>query len=201
MIDNLKSLLHNPPMLIGSVLLGGSGLMLIISASALTAALLFNPEIQLTAQKRGQPSHVINTQSIGSRNFFGFAKTEPELLTETLPETQLELILRGAFTAQDKQNAGAIIEDEQKIANHYAIGDELPGDAILKAIYANRVVLARNGMLETLYFPENEKSTAGVGSRKNTRAASNTVQAQDSRQATERRNAIRERIKQLRGRK
>lgn len=36
------------------------------------------------------------------------------------------------------------------------VGDSLPGDALLRTVLSNRVILERNGKLENLYFPETE---------------------------------------------
>jgi len=198
MTDQLKSLLISPTLLMASTLLGGTALTLLIGTTILTRSLLFDPEITLGSQTTTQTRNSVNTSSIGDRHFFGEAREAPELVVDNLPETKLELTLRGAFAANDSSLAGAIILDDRQVANHYIIGDELPGDAVLKGIYPDRVVLSRSGIFETLYFPEDENGTTGM----NTRKASKPPTEQDSlsTEAKQRRDAIRERIKQLRGR-
>jgi len=69
------------------------------------------------------------------------------------PDTQLNLTLKGALASDDKQNARAIIADQRGQDEQYAIGATLPGNAELSAIYADRVILQRNGRYETLRLP------------------------------------------------
>lgn len=72
------------------------------------------------------------------------------------PKTNLRLVLKGVFTAKDGGNSGAIIEEMGRSAEYYSLGADLPGNAILEEVYEDRVLLRRNGRLETLSF--NEKS-------------------------------------------
>jgi type II secretory pathway component PulC len=198
MTDQLKSLLTSPTLLMASALLAGAALTLLVSTAMLTRSLLFDPEITLGSPQKTKSHNSVNTALISGRHFFGEAKQAPELMVNDLPETKLELTLRGAFAANNNEHAGAIILDDRQIANHYVIGDELPGDAILKGIYPDRVVLARGGVFETLYFPQDESSKAGINTR--TQQSSSAAAEFQSPDAKKRRDAIRERIKQLRGR-
>lgn len=80
--------------------------------------------------------------------------------TENLPETNLRLFLRGVM-AGDEENAvaSALIEGTDSRTEAYSIGDELPGNATLRSVYANRVIIERSGKLENLYFPETSDSS------------------------------------------
>lgn len=199
---SIDKLTNNPIMLAGTALMAGAGLVTLVSLGILLAALLYNPDLNFQLKLGGEPVNTVDLGAIGQRNFFGLAQAEPTIAIEDLPETKLELILRGAFAAQNADhtdNAGAIIEDNRKVAQHYAIGDAVPGDATLKAIYPDRVVLARNGLLETLYFPD-EVDTSGINSRTNTSGAASRVNNPENQENKQRREAIRERIRQLRGR-
>ncbi|MGB5325049.1 MAG: type II secretion system protein N [Pseudomonadales bacterium] len=202
MTYDFNNLTRNPMLLAGTALLAGAGLVTLMSLGILLLALFREPEIGALLQLREPVAQRVNPGSITERNFFGLAEAEPTIDVEQLPETKLELVLRGAFAANDSEAAGAIIEDDRKVANHYAIGDQLPGEATLRAIYADRVVLARNGLLETLYFPE-EIDTSGIGERRYESAAGSAggEMSQETREASERREAIRERIRELRGRR
>ena len=197
---SLNSLTNNPVIMAGAALVTAAGLATAASFGILLTALLYSPDINFQISARETPTNTINPEDIGQRNFFGLAQAAPSIIVEDLPETKLELKLRGAFTAVDKANAGAIIEDDRKVAHHYAIGDEVPGDATLRAIYADRVVLARNGLLETLYFPD-EIDTSGINTRRNINASNGGANSVDSEANKQRRDAIRDRIRQLRGRK
>ena len=84
----------------------------------------------------------------------------------TAPETRLNLKLRGVFSSQDKDLARAIIADAKGEDESYAIGDEVPGGATLNDIFEDRVILERNGQLETLKLPVESvpgETTASVG--------------------------------------
>lgn len=196
---HLQTILNNPVIgaSIGSVV-GAAGL-LFWSGAALLIALTYQPAPNLTDGRdvSGNLLNKIDTRSISNRNFFGFADVRPEIIVDDLPETKLQLILRGAFTAPNEEHAGAIIEDNQKKAEHYSVGDTLPGDATLTSIHADRIVLERNGLYETLYFP-NDNDRSGIGTRVNKSSSSDDSYTVDP-EAEARRKAIRERIKKLRG--
>ncbi len=197
-----KESLQNPVILAGLVVVALAIAAVLGSAGTLTQALIFQPKTSLFVDQRndGASRSAVNANDISERNFFGLASDKPTVAIESLPETQLKLVLRGAFAAANEDEAGAIIEDERKVAEQYNIGDELPGNATLNAVYADRVVLARNGLLETLYFPD-DFSNEGVGTRSNNQATpTSQTTPQDDAEAEARREAIRKRIRELRGR-
>lgn len=75
---------------------------------------------------------------------------------EALPETQLNLTLRGVLAVDDKRRAQAIIAQPNGQEKPYGIGDSLPGGAVLKDIRPTNVVLLRNNRYETLSLPKEE---------------------------------------------
>ena len=95
---------------------------------------------------------------IAGANLFGAAPVSAGN-DRGLPETQLQLTLRGVFTAEDPALASAIIETADGKMQIVKSGGGLGGDASLHAVYANRVVIARGGVMENLYFP----TTAAAG--------------------------------------
>lgn len=80
--------------------------------------------------------------------------TPAELDTENLPETNLRLYLRGVLAASGEFPGSALIEDDKSKTEVYLVGDELPGNARLRSVFPNRVIIERSGKLENLYFPE-----------------------------------------------
>lgn len=149
-----------------------------------------------------------------------FGEATPEALagnqdTENLPETNLRLFLRGVLAGTEDQPGSALIEDDRNRTEVYIIGDELPGNAKLRSVHANRIIIERGGALENLYFPETDDSrgvelaaidngsqqatsqgNSSGGSSANSRApAPSTPQATD-----ERREQIRQRLEELRQR-
>jgi general secretion pathway protein C len=78
------------------------------------------------------------------------------------PDTRLSLTLMGALASDDKRNARAIIAEKGGKEEHYAIGDNLPGNAELSAIYPDRVILRRGGRYETLRLPTDIQSGGNI---------------------------------------
>lgn len=96
---------------------------------------------------------------LSSLDLFGSADqggTPAEVDTENLPETNLRLFLRGVMAAEGDFPGSALIEDDKSKTEAYLVGDELPGNAKLRSVHPNRVIIERGGKLENLYFPEQE---------------------------------------------
>lgn len=107
-----------------------------------------------TTEARQEPE--VNLASLDLFGVPGAAAPEAEPDTENLPETNLRLFLRGVMAASGDFPGSALIEDDKSNTEAYLVGDELPGDATLRSVRANRVIIERGGKLENLYFPENE---------------------------------------------
>lgn len=78
--------------------------------------------------------------------------------TGNLPETDLKITLRAVFAARDPKQASAVIETADGHSEIVRVGGGIGGGAVLQQVLDNRVVLARNGALETLYFPAPQES-------------------------------------------
>jgi general secretion pathway protein C len=96
-------------------------------------------------------------KAIADHHLFGqAAQGRPEVRTSpTLaPETRLKLTLSGVIAATDPQQAArAIIAGPDGQEKSYTIDDRLPGGAVVKEIYPDRVILTRGGKYETLPLP------------------------------------------------
>ncbi len=143
----------------------------------------------------------------------GETQNQPEPDTENLPETNLRLFLRGVLAASGDFPGSALIEDDKSQTEAYLVGDELPGDAILRSVRANRIIIERSGKLENLYFPEDEdRSGVSLASSQTSREEGETqpqVQPVNTDQSSssntsgnseQRREEIRKRLEQLRER-
>ncbi len=87
-------------------------------------------------------------------HLFGESSAEVVIDAENAPETPLKLTLRGVFATEDKGAAYAIIAGPDGKEMSYGLEDELPGGAVLKAVFADRVMLIRNGRSEILSLPK-----------------------------------------------
>ncbi|MDL0433514.1 type II secretion system protein N [Marinobacter sp. TBZ242] len=138
-------------------------------------------------------------------------QAEPD--TENLPETNLRLFLRGVLAASGDFPGSALIEDDKSRTEAYLVGDELPGDATLRSVRANRVIIERGGKLENLYFPEDEdrsgvslasSQTSGDDEEPDQSRVQPATTGQSSQGASgnseQRREEIRQRLEQLRER-
>lgn len=93
-----------------------------------------------------------------------FGKEPPPADTavpEVMPETTLNLVLRGVIASDDQETARAIISEPSGNESFYAVGALVPGNAELKEIHPDRIVLFRGGRYETLRLPED---TLNMGS-------------------------------------
>lgn len=75
------------------------------------------------------------------------------------PKTRLSLELQGVFVSADENKSTAMISEARKESQLFHIGDKVPGNATLAAVYPDRVLLNLNGKLEALYFPESRNAS------------------------------------------
>ncbi|MFI4954787.1 MAG: type II secretion system protein N [Gammaproteobacteria bacterium] len=71
-----------------------------------------------------------------------------------LPETTLQLTLKGIYSDPKQELGSAIIAVPGQSDEVYLAGDTLPGGATLLDIYEDRVILRRAGQLEVLMLPQ-----------------------------------------------
>ncbi len=148
---------------------------------------LITPPTQI-AQAASSGSASIDTQLIANTHLFGEADPaeviapEPQESHENLPETRLNLSLKGTIASQDENTSIAIIADNRNEEKVYVIKDTVAPGATLHAIYADRVVLNRGGTLEVLKLPK-EFPAGAAPVRRNTntvaRAATNNQSIQN----------------------
>jgi len=77
------------------------------------------------------------------------------------PRTRVALVLTGTLAVSDPKQGLAIIGETAQSGRVYAVGGTLPGGVRLHEVYQDRVVLDRDGTLETLPLPR--QTLAGAG--------------------------------------
>ena len=93
-------------------------------------------------------------------HLFGTAELAAGDSQQVATETRLNLVLRGVFAAESPQYAIAIISSGSNgLEEIYAIGDQVPGNAKLREVNPDDVILERNGQLEILKLV---KDTDGI---------------------------------------
>ncbi|HET9390689.1 MAG TPA: type II secretion system protein GspC [Steroidobacteraceae bacterium] len=76
------------------------------------------------------------------------------------PQTTMPLVLTGIIAEDNPQDGLAILGENAGAAKVYAVGDNIPGGAKLHSVYVERVVIDRNGHLESLTLPRQAQGAA-----------------------------------------
>jgi len=136
------------------LLASGAVLLLALAGWELWTAFDASFSTPAAAPQAATPSQ--NTDRIGQitgADLFGRTSAPATANAQQLPETSAQLVLRGVFNANDPQQGSAIIESSDGHAQVVKTGASVAPDTVLREVYDNRVVLARNGAMENLYFP------------------------------------------------
>jgi general secretion pathway protein C len=97
-------------------------------------------------------AHALNLAAITNAHLFG-AAPPPKQDGANAPQTSIPLVLTGTIAGNDPQNGLAILGQTAQTAKVYAVGDNVPGGAKLHSVYSDRVVIDRDGQLESLALP------------------------------------------------
>ena len=138
----------------------------------ISAPLSRSPASQSSSNNVGNYNKITNFHLFGiSSNEVAKPIAAPVARVEDAPDTQLRLTLKGVVTSDDMMDAWAIVADRAGNEDSYGVDAPLPGGAILKEIYTDRIILLHNGRLETLRLPKNElKGNNNVSSSSNRRS-------------------------------
>jgi general secretion pathway protein C len=79
------------------------------------------------------------------------------------PATTMPLILAGVIADPDPTKGVAIIGENAAAGKLYSVGASIPGGVHLHGVYSDRVLLERNGGLETLMLPRTPMGGKGTG--------------------------------------
>jgi general secretion pathway protein C len=103
------------------------------------------------------------------KGLYGEAAEQTEVVIAPVldaPDTTLSLTLRGILSREEDPtgpNGSVIIENRSEMKTYF-VGQTVEGadGATLHSVYADRVLLNRNGRLETLRFPKELTASAGA---------------------------------------
>src|SRR6267142_673692 len=103
---------------------------------------------------RQGPAHsrLVDLAAITNAHLFGAAPTLKQDGANA-PQTSMPLVLTGIIAGNDPQNGLAILGPSAQATKVYAVGDNAPGGAKLHSVYSDRVVIDRDGRLESLSLP------------------------------------------------
>lgn len=95
-------------------------------------------------------SHIESVAQIEQLHVFGIYNDN----LQNLPETQLQLTLEGVMlSVRNQAQSYAIVSSPSVPAQAYKIGATLPGDATLKKIMKDEIVINYQGVLQSLKMP------------------------------------------------
>ena len=175
MPNTLITQLNNPLVLqqLNQRLAAIVSLLLVVACAWLLVEItwLFFPQGDDTSsalQQKAQPrinkqNQQNNFNKLTTANIFGVSDRAVMQKQTVVPETRLNLTLKGVLSATSMEMASAIIAQGKKGKEEiYGIGDKMPGGVIIKEIHPEHVVLERGGRLETLKL----QKISGVGNLK-----------------------------------
>lgn len=98
----------------------------------------------------------LSVAEIAARNLFGQENATASAAPAAFdaPETRLKLTLEGVFQAEVPEESAAIVAEPSKPGELFIVGGKLPGGAVLAEVHADRIVLRRGSVLETLRFSD-----------------------------------------------
>jgi general secretion pathway protein C len=100
------------------------------------------------------PSHrrMLDLAALIDAHLFG-APPAPKQEGANAPQTSMPLVLTGIVADKDPQQGLAILGQTAQTARVYFVGESVPGGAKLHSVYSDRVVIDRDGRLESLFLP------------------------------------------------
>ena len=97
----------------------------------------------------------VNVAAIATSHLFGAQEAGPNATANVAnaPQTSMALVLTGIISGDDPATGLAALGESATTAKVYGVGDALPGGAKLHSVYGDRVLLDRNGQVESLALP------------------------------------------------
>lgn len=118
-------------------------------------------------------------------------EASPEASIEDAPETRLSLKLLGVYAADERSMSRAIIASAREDTEIYAIGDTISRNVTLHSVLADRVVISREGTLETLRMERDQlDEESAARDAPNSATDSGNLTARDPEQLADIRNEL-----------
>jgi general secretion pathway protein C len=105
------------------------------------------------------PARLLNPGAIASAHLFGTAPV-PKQDDENAPASSVPLVLTGIIAGNDPQSGLAILGPNAQSAKVHAVGDAVASGVKLHSVYSDRVIIDRNGQLESLMLPRQVSGAA-----------------------------------------
>ena len=110
------------------------------------------------------PARHFNVAAVANNHLFGnAAKPKVQGDAANAQPTTIPLVLTGVMAAERPEYGLAIIGENAGNTKVIAVGQQVPGGAKLHSVYADKVILDRNGTLESLMLPRQAGPGLGLG--------------------------------------
>lgn len=111
----------------------------------------------------GPQRQALNADALAAAHLFGQLQTSASTASlANAPDTQLNFTLLGILAGSTEAESLALIAKDNTDEAPYSIGDDVSPGVNLQAIFPDRVILSRNGRLETLRLDKDAPSNAAV---------------------------------------
>ena len=111
----------------------------------------------------GPQRQALNADALAAAHLFGQLQTSASTASlANAPDTQLNFTLLGILSGSTEAESLALIAKDNADEAPYSIGDDVSQGVNLQAIFPDRVILSRNGRLETLRLDKDAPSNATV---------------------------------------
>jgi general secretion pathway protein C len=144
--------------------------MVLLIALAIECALILTRTLGRSALPPPAPAHValptsnvnptVELATVVNAHLFGVAG---EQNGGDAPQTTMPLVLAGVIADKDPAKGQAIIGESAAAAKLIGVGATISGGARLNSVYDDRVLIDRNGRLETLMLPRTAPQGRPVG--------------------------------------
>ena len=147
------SWMPRPERALAAVALVAAALSLLVVADRLGRPIpTFDAAVESASGPAAAKGALRSAQPPGEALTSWFGVSEPlALVPETLPETELDLVLHGVFVDADPSRSSALIAADGAV-QRYFVGDDVASARLLQ-VHLNLVVIRRGGGSEALRFP------------------------------------------------
>ena len=102
----------------------------------------------------------VNAAAIANAGLFGDPAPVANTNASEAPQTNIPLVLTGIIASADPSMGLAILGENATTAKVFAVGDIVPGGVKLHSVLSDKVILDRNGSLESLSLPRQSTGVA-----------------------------------------
>lgn len=99
-------------------------------------------------------------RELAGLSVFGASKAAGSSVVNA-PDTTLSWVLKGVLSDRDPERSSAILSPQGQPEKLYRVGASLPGNVRLEQVLSDRVILARDGKLETLRLKREPAAASG----------------------------------------